>query len=481
MIQLYPVPKSYQIKNEEKKMIAAAVYTEKAEWQAHGELLSELLERTTYTTLTVGKKGGVELCYDPKVRADGYVIDIEESLKIYASAKEGLLYGISTALQLLFNAKTEEGLLLESLHVEDYPDKEYRSLMVDLGREWHSFDKLLKYVDLCFLYKIKYLQLHFIDHKLFTFPSKAFPKLNIEGRYYTAEQIKQLNEYAAVRGIVLVPEFECPGHATPLNKAYPEVFSNHGEGDRAEIYNESGVLIDHRSLICAGSEKAFEGVKTLLDEMAELFPDAPYIHIGGDEAPYECWNYCTDCQEYMKKNDIADAGDLYCEYVGRVAEYVFSLGKTPIVWEGFPKSGTHRIPKDTVVIAWESHYQMPYELLEGGFRIINASWQPLYIVSHLKYRWNYKDILAWNVYNWQHWWQHSEATLNPITVQPTEQLLGAMLCVWEQSYDEEISHAIENLLALSERVWSVRRVRTDEEFAEGYQKISLLAGKLLVD
>lgn len=39
---------------------------------------------------------------------------------------------------------------IEIARIEDYPDKEYRGLMVDLAREWHPFYTLLNYVDLCF-------------------------------------------------------------------------------------------------------------------------------------------------------------------------------------------------------------------------------------------------------------------------------------------------------------------------------------------
>ena len=51
--------------------------------------------------------------------------------------------------------------------------------------------------------------------------------------------------------------------------------------------------------------------------------------------------------------------------MGRVAAYVLTLGKTPIVWEGFPKESSHYVPKETVVIAWESHYQLAQDLLDG--------------------------------------------------------------------------------------------------------------------
>ena len=92
--------------------------------------------------------------------------------------------------------------------------------------------------------------------------------------------------------------------------------------------------------------------------------------------------------------------------------------------------------------------------------------EPLYIVPGLKLRWDAKDILDWNVYNWQHWWEHSEARLNPITVEATDRVLGAQLSVWECTFEEEIGRAIENLSALSERTWTVKRLWSFDEFNE---------------
>lgn len=100
-----------------------------------------------------------------------------------------------------------------------------------------------------------------------------------------------------------------------------------------------------------------EGVKTLIREICELFPEAPYLHIGGDEANIALWNQCADCRAYIEKNGIDDVYGLYSDYVARIAAYVLSLGKTPIVWEGFPESGSEKIPKETVVISREMTFE----------------------------------------------------------------------------------------------------------------------------
>ncbi len=233
------------------------------------------------------------------------------------------------------------------------------------------------------------------------------------------------------------------------------------------------------SLICAGKESAMCAIYTLLQEICEMFPNSPFIHIGGDEADIKLWNECSVCREYMKQKNIGDEYELYSEFIARVAKLVLQLGKTPIVWEGFPKQGEKMIPRETIVMAWESHYHMPYDLIDEGFKIINCSWQPLYIVNSLEQRWNPLDIMRWNVYNWQHWWSESEAYLNPVNIAPTENVLGAQLCAWESTYEQEINFIMENLAALSERTWNVKRVCCDDEFKTKHKKLMQIVARLI--
>ncbi len=483
MLPLIPTPKTCNIKNEEKHQISPFVTCGADTWHCHAATLCDSLNKIYGVSLTEGE-GGIELIYDEAVPEGAYRLDSEKCAKIIASSEEGLCYGIATVIQLL--EVRGDRLFLPSVEIYDYPDKSYRSLMVDLGREWHPFPKLLKYVDLCFFYKVRYLNLHFADNKLYTLPSRAFPKLCTEGKYYTEKEIEHLLEYARARGVVIIPEFECPGHAPVLNTHYPEVFADRTEGEGSLFYNESGQIIDNKALLCASKESAVEGVKTLIKEICELFSDAPYIHIGADEANISLWSQCACCREYMKKKGIDSVYGLYSDYVARMTEYVISLGKTPIVWEGFPEDGADKIPKETVVISWENHYQTTHQLLNEGFNIINASWKPLYIVPamtapHPLFSWGAEEIFNWNIYNWQHWWEKSVATKNPINVEPTERVIGAMLCAWEMTFEQEINHVMANLAALSERTWSVERVGSFEDFRNSFSHPYYVSAKLIAD
>ena len=483
MNTLIPLTKQCEITDGAAHTIQPYITSNRQDWSVHIKAFCDTFKRAHGVSLADGV-GGVEVIYDSSVSENAYRIATDGALKIYASTSEGLCYALATSIQLCDAVNGE--INIPTVRIEDYPDKDYRAVMVDLGREWHPFNKLLKYVDLCYFYKIRYLNLHFADNKLYTLPSKAFPKLCVKDRYYTEAQIKELREYAKARGVVLVPEFECPGHAPVLNAYYPEIFSDCPEGEVDIFRNESGEIIDNKALICASSESAVEGVKTLLKEICELFPDSPYVHIGGDEANISIWEQCVHCREYMKKNGINGVYGLYSDYVARICSYVLSLGKTPMVWEGFPEDGSDKVPKETVVISWENHYQTTKQLLSHGFKIINASWKPLYLGPYsyapkTKFSWGAREIFEWNVYNWQHWWEKSKATLTPINVPPTDQVIGAMLCAWEMTYEQEISELMVNLAAISERLWKTERMRSFDDFRNTLFRIQYLCARIIQD
>ncbi len=478
-----PHPKKCTVIDKAAHTLPFCMYTEDAAFLPHLQAFSDCMDKAYGRHPLSGKRGGLEVYRDDTLDKDAYRLDTREEIKLYASDTEGLSYGLATVLQLTDPAPW--GYFTESVLIEDKPDKGYRAFMVDLGRGWHPFSKLLKYVDVCFFYKIKYFHLHFADTHLYTLPSRAFPKLT-SARHYTYEQIEALRAYAKARGVVLVPEFECPGHAPLLTRAYPEVFKDKSTAEDGGFYNEQGEPISSDDLLCAGSAAAEEGVKTLLSEISEMFPDAPYLHIGGDEANIALWARCEACKRYMAENGLSDVYELYSDYVGRMARHVLSLGKTPIVFEGFPRKGADKIPKETVVIAWESLYNLPNELVEDGFSIVNASWKPLYIIPGMAFsrqvNWCARDILEdWDVYTWKNWWSRSKAYETPICLPATDKVLGAMLCAWEGNFEQEISSVMSHLAAMSEKTWSVQSTRTYEDFTMGFRRLYDRLARIIQD
>ena len=468
-LKVIPMPKKVLGEDNEGRFasvsVEAAICTDHAAFSVHIDTLVTYTAVVHGVTLTRGA-GGIRLCCDAALDAGEYrVVCAENGVTAYAADDDGAAYAMATLLQLM--AVESDRLVFPKTEICDRPDCGYRSLMVDLARQWHPFPTLFAYVDLCYLYKIKYLHLHFVDTQSYTLPSDIFPKIATEGRAYNKEQIREINAYAHARGVELIPEFEVPGHARAMVEAYPELFAHTPltEGEKVS-----------RNIVCVGRAGLMENLKKLIEEIIEMFPYSRYLHLGGDEAEIAAWDRCADCTRYMAERGIPNVHALYSHFTKEVTDLVLSLGRTPIVWEGFPKEGTEEISRDVVVIAWESYYHLAPDLIEEGFDIINASWQPLYVTPTV--HWSVENILAWNVYNWQHWWPKSEAHLNPIHLQPTDRVLGGLLCAWEWNYEGEIDVIKENLAALSERTWRIRRYVEDSEFRERLSHVLPIADKL---
>ena len=458
---IIPTPKKVE-RGEGYCGLPQAIYSDYAPFLKYGDTFCVSAKKLFNKDFSV-ERGGISLHFDATISKSGYTLDTRDGVVLSASSEEGICYAISSLLQMI--TETDGGLWMAKAYIQDSPDKDYRALMVDLAREWHPAATIFNYIDVCFMLKVKYLHLHFIDDQAYTLPSRIFPELTKYSNHYTHEDIERFNAYAKARGVILIPEFEVPGHAAMLVKTYPEIFALHlDEKSDSMLVTEAGAVITADNIICAGSERTDDAIRNLLFEICEMFPESPYIHIGGDEANIKAWNSCSECVRYMNEHGLADAYELYSEFIGRVARMVIDLGRTPIVWEGFPNRAVHHIPKETIVIAWESLYQLANELLDNGFRVINSAWQPLYIVPSYKTRWGVNEILNWNVYNWQHWWSGSKATDNPINVEPTDMVLGAQISAWECTYEEDIGRILESLSTMSERLWNLECSHTVDSF-----------------
>ncbi|MDP4134028.1 MAG: family 20 glycosylhydrolase [Bacillota bacterium] len=415
---------------------------------------------------------GILVNYDETLKKDEYRL---EGRNIYASSIEGASYGLSTMLQIM--EKSDDGFKVQDTEIFDKPDKDFRGFMEDLARVWHDFDNLIGYVDICYLNKIKYLQLHFSDNQSFTLPLECFPEAATKGRCYTKEEIRYLVEYAHEANIILIPEFEGIGHSKELIKNCPEF------GNTYDIKNEEqeDKTFDgsEDNIMCIGKEGIFNNIRKILQEIADTFKYSPYIHVGCDEAKIDNWKNCSCCMDYMKRQQIKDVKNLYSHFVQKIVDICLSLGRTPIVWEGFPYEGTDKISKDAIVVSWESYYQTAPELLSSGFKIINASWKPLYIVppQHTQCLWSIPGA-DWNVYNWQHFAKASKA-YNPINVEPQDNVLGGMLCQWECSLTEEKDRVIYNMPALSDRCWNTEDFLNEEDYEKSSKKLLSMAQKLI--
>ena len=153
MKPILPTPKSYEIL-EGKLSLAPAVLAKDERFAPLANAFAQAFEKITDQALARAE-GSVTLEYDPSLPAAHYVCDFSETMRLLASDVDGMRSAVATALQLI-SAKNG-AITADRLCIEDYPDKDFRTLMVDLSRVWHPFWTLKHYVDVCFFLKLKYL------------------------------------------------------------------------------------------------------------------------------------------------------------------------------------------------------------------------------------------------------------------------------------------------------------------------------------
>lgn len=417
------------------------------------------------------RPGDIVLRLSDNLKEEAHTVRISDTAAVEGGNYNAVALGTVTLLQLL--GRDKSSVVLPRLMIEDRPHSEYRGLLIDVARKYHSIDTLRQCVELCRMYKIRYLQLHLTDDPAFTFPSTAYPQLTSKnyhgGPAYTLDELTALEAYASARGVAIVPEFEVPGHAGTMNRTMPDLFKIEG----TKPY-------EHHATINFADAKVLQAVETIVGEMCDVFKSSPYFHIGGDEADFAFAHQHPVFQAAFKRFNLGEKGQwqLYRRFLLQMNEIVKRHGKRMIVWEGFHRDheSQFQIPKDVTVMEYECPFYPPRHLIEDGYAMINAAWTPLYVVN--RKRWTPEQIYAWNLYLLG---QHSTnyATTTWHQLEPTPQIIGAQMCSWEQPQAIEVSSLRTRLPAMSERIWNPDAARSYDDYVRRAATTDRLLSRLI--
>jgi len=434
------------------------------------EVLSEEIHAIAGVRLAtaVGKpaRGDIALARSASLKGEAYLLGVADWATVRGGNYGAVALGTATLLQAL---RTQDGRAsLPRMTVKDEPATEYRGLLIDVARQYHSIENLKQIVRLCRLYKVRYLQLHLTDDQSFMFPSKTYPQLATQnhhkGETYKLEELKDLGAYADARYVTIIPEYEVPGHSAAANRAMPDLFLIKG----TKPY-------EHHASINFAKPEVMRAVATIVGEMCEVFKSSPYFHIGGDEADLALAHGNADFQAAFKKYNLPNQHQLYRKFVVDMNEIVKRNGKRMIVWEGFGREPNSpvQIPKDVIVMAYEIRFFMPDKLVEDGYQVINASWTPLYVVNK-----NVRppaEIYAWNLHQFKPFGAKPED--RGVIVPPQGRVFGAQMCAWEQPEALEIPSLRHRLPAMMERIWNPTAGKTFEDFERRLSVVDRLVDK----
>ncbi|MBI3713897.1 MAG: family 20 glycosylhydrolase [Burkholderiales bacterium] len=411
---------------------------------------------------------------------EAYRLHISPQRILFEGSATAQFYAVQSFLQLL-PSKKSTALKLAALQIDDTPRFAWRGLHLDVGRHMSSVAFIKKLLDQMAQLKMNTFHWHLTEDQGWRIEIKRYPKLTQIGAYrketmkgkqfnptvgdgvayggfYTQEQIKEVIAYAAQRHIMVVPEIELPGHSQAALAAYPELACTPGPFEVATTW---GVFED----IYCPSEATFQFLENVLTEVMDLFP-APYVHIGGDEAPKTRWKASAVAQEVMRREGLKNEEELQSYFIRRVEKMINSKGKRLIGWDEILEGG---LAPDATVMSWRGE--------EGGI----AAAKQGHDVIMSPTAWCYFD--AGQGAKEQEMWQlEGNITLEKVySYDPSPKELsreqrhfirGVQANVWTEYLPtpEKIEYMVfPRLLAMAEVAWSVQSQR---DFAQFEQRLS---------
>ena len=318
------------------------------------------LETATGTPCRIAE-GGITFAVNFELAPEQYTIEVTpEAVRVEASALNGFVYACETLKQMLPAAiyggkKVQADWVLPCVKINDRPRFSYRGMHLDPCRHFWTIEETKRYLDVMTAYKLNRFHWHLTEDQGWRMEIKKYPRLTEVGAwrsgtcigkdfdtndgiryggFYTQEQMREIVNYAAERGITVIPEIDLPGHMVAALAAYPELGCT---GGPYEVWTRWGVAKD---ILCAGNEKVFTFLEDVLTEMMEIFP-SEYIHVGGDEcfsqeeaAP---WDSCPKCAARMRALGIKkgpQAKHYLQNYVtARVQAFLNAHGRKIIGWD----------------------------------------------------------------------------------------------------------------------------------------------------
>lgn len=246
------------------------------------------IEDGAVATVTVEMVQSIEGAYDYTLEGydnEGYQLTVtENAIAIKAVKPIGVIRAAQTLAQLAEGYETGSEAI-ETVEITDWSAFKLRGYMHDVGRSFISVDELKKHIDLLSRFKVNTFHWHFTENQAWRFEvidndptaEPDYTKLTstesmtrFAGDYYTQAQCCEVAAYAKERGVTIIPEIDMPGHSDAFERAMGY-----------SMQTDEGVAV----------------LKEVLNQLADVFPDAPYIHIGADE---EAITYTKDGKGFLE-------------------------------------------------------------------------------------------------------------------------------------------------------------------------------------
>jgi len=365
------------------------------------------------------------------ITSEAYKLTISESkgVQIAGSDAAGVFYGIQSLLALIpaeVIAK-QEPVRLSSLEILDAPRFSYRGMLLDVARNFHTKEEVMKLIDLLAMYKVNKLDLRITEDEGWRIEINGLPELTEVGTkrgythtsrdhlqpafgsgpyadsdnirangYYTREDFKEIIRFAAARHIQVIPEVCFPSHARAAIMAMEKRYDDYMKsGDKAKaeefrlidpddksVYLSAQSFKDNIANVCQPSTYHF--YETVVKDFVSMYEEAglkmTVFNTGGDEVAAGAWENSAICSELMKTMpEIENPRQLHGYFVGQTIDL---LGKYNLQLTGWEEMVLNKDSTDDVTIntKYVGNNVMPLvwdntgENIDLGYRIANAGY-----------------------------------------------------------------------------------------------------------
>lgn len=393
--------------------------------------------------------------------------DVDESYQLNtqtgmltAQTVYGALRGLETFSQLVYHNNFGQ-FLINSVEVKDSPRFTFRATMIDTSRHFLPVQTILDHLDAMAYNKFNVLHWHIVDDQSFPYTSNKFPNLTIAGAYdkyhvYSQDDITKVITFANNRGIRVIAEFDTPGHT-----------QSWGLGQR-DLLTE---CYDTKTNTSTGSygpinpilDSTWTFLKDLYTEIFQVFKDE-YIHLGGDEVSFKCWQSNPKIQAWMQAHNFTDYSKLEQYYETKLLNMVAGMGKQYVVWQEIFDNKLQVLP-DTVINVWKggNWAQEMNNVTKANLKVIlSACWYLNYI--------SYAE-------DWKKYYQCDPQEFNGTDAQNTL-VVGGEACMWGEYVDATnyLSRFWPRGSTVAERLWSAKSM-TDTDAA--YPRLNNMRCRLL--
>uniref|UniRef100_A0A4W3JIR2 Beta-hexosaminidase n=1 Tax=Callorhinchus milii TaxID=7868 RepID=A0A4W3JIR2_CALMI len=353
--------------------------------------------------------------------------------------------GLETFSQLVYEDDYDTHLINKT-DIIDFPRFTHRGILIDSSRHYLPVEVILQTLDAMSFNKFNVLHWHIVDDQSFPYQSITFPELSQQGAYhpvthiYTASDVKEIIEYARLRGVRVIPEFDTPGHTQSWGKGQADLLTQCYNGEEpSRTFGPVNPAVN----------TTFGFMTKLFKEISRTFPD-DYIHLGGDEVDFSCWRSNPTVKQFMESHGFGtDYRKLESFYIQSVLDIVSANRKGYMIWQEVFDNGV-KIKPDTVVEVWmESNVKRELaKVTRAGFTtILAAPW--------------YLDYVSYGQ-DWVKYYQIYKVEPRNFTGTAAQKklVIGGEACLWGEYVDGTnlTPRLWPRASAVGERLWSQENV-----------------------